>query len=226
MKIDIFAGLPEVELTREQELTASAEALVLHSLRRAVPYAITVSRGGLREDEALSLCYEALMNATKTFDPKQLPFFNYSKPFLRGYVIKNWNRGEVVKNAFKARSEFDEWKPKKKTTLADERHVEEQDWEANIPVCEHKTIESLPTMPEFEAIDLRERWVIVEPLLRLLTEQERVIIRLRNEGGFTCDDIARLLVPEVTKQAIHIAYDRALRKIRNSLLNKKLLYKL
>jgi RNA polymerase sigma factor (sigma-70 family) len=186
---------------------------------------IAVGRGKLKADEALSLSYEALTIATRTFDPAKLDFFAYSKPFLRGYVSKSWERDMVVKNSHKAHPDYHE-KPMRLVRDALDCPTSDSDWDPFVPVTYRPPLEPDFVPPEYELINIKERWAVVQPLLRILSEQERTILRLHYEGGFTCEDIARLLVPKVTKQAIHIAYDRALRKLRNNLFHKKLLFKL
>lgn len=220
MSADIFQGIPTEELTVAQMATATKEELVMHTLRKAVPYAVTVGKGQINAAEALSLAYEALTLSSRTYDPKGIPFFNYSKPFIRSSVFKHREGCEVVRHAWKHRT-VEEVKTIKIDTASPEVN---QDWEANIPITKTASVFNMPVEPEFELIDLHEKWKLVEPHFKSLTERERTIIRLIHESGFTHEKIGILLVPRISKEAVHIAYDRALRKIRKALLRRNALY--
>jgi RNA polymerase sigma factor (sigma-70 family) len=221
---DIMSGLPDAKLTPSEESACVAakdyEKLILHNLRDAVLYAGRCCRGNIEPGELLSLCYAALSKSAPRFRPGGIPFLAYSKADIRGETSRHWKSLDCVHNSYRHRSEDE---PVIKRTLLTSGCQEAEEitfeWEGR------DEIEDSYTEPEFDAIALRERWELVRPIIaKALNERERTVLQLTYEAGFTYEQIAKLVVPRVVREAIRMTHDRALRKIRNVLLRRKQLY--
>lgn len=169
-----------------------AVKLAMHSLCEAIPYVYTVSKGQVPQDEILSFSYRALNQAARNFKPGKLRFFCYAKVYLRSELAKWWKEQDIVREASTHESPgLDSW--------------------AHLPITPD-TEENAD--PEFNLINIKERWAIVKPLLNKLTERERLVLEMVYIGGFTYTEISRLLVPRVTRQAICCCHERALQRMR------------
>jgi len=70
-------------------------------------------------------------------------------------------------------------------------------------------------------IDIRERYALIEPIIRRrLSEREQKIIELRYRSGFNFPQIGKLF--GVSRQAIEVTHGKAIRKIRRAIEQKKL----
>ncbi len=186
----------EYKLLKDREL----ETLILHNMREAVVYAQRCSKGMIPVDELVSLCYAALEHASRNFKPCGTRFFAYSKVYVRGAVSAEWRFKNVVRGA--------------QTEALD---VEEGAGDEGVSRQE-ATVE-----PGYDEINLREQWSDVEPIIaEHLSQHERMILNLRHVSGFSFQKISDQL--EVSREAVRCAHDRALRKIRNVLLESKRLY--
>jgi RNA polymerase sigma factor (sigma-70 family) len=182
--------------------------LVLHNLREAVPYALTCCRCSLSEGEVLSLCYTALRKAAIRFKPGGVRFFAYAKQDVRGEIARYWKTLEVVRNAGEHESETND------INRIPIHCSNGQEGEGVIFEYEDGPIEPDYAEPEFDKIDLRERWKQIAPLLRSLDARERLVIMLHYESGLSREQIAKMLVPSVTRQTIDNIHDAALKKLR------------
>lgn len=194
--------------------------LVTHNLREAVCYGVGFSKGRLPEDEILSVCYLALSKAARNFKPGGIRFFAYAKPYVRGEICLLWKSRDVVRNASKHETEL----PPIKRVIASEG---DRDVEEMITTVESEQACCLGNYcePEFAAIDLRERWAVIEPLMRsALNERERMILELSYIGGFTFEQLRHKLVPVITRTAVQHTHTRAIRKLRAALSKNKTLF--
>lgn len=79
---------------------AAANRLILGSFHEAIPYLYRVSNNRLPEDIVISLAYEALQKALKSYNPTfRLRFFGHAKPYLRGAVSSWWAFQDVVRGS-------------------------------------------------------------------------------------------------------------------------------
>jgi RNA polymerase sigma factor (sigma-70 family) len=220
---DVFAGLPELKLTTEQEnklavrgTPAAHNKLVMHAMRDALKYTKRVSRDEIPDEQLMSLCYDALMHAAKRFKPNWARFFAYAKADLRGVVSEHFGSLKVVKKGLVL----------SRDALNDEcRHTSRGDWRPengdNIKDVEAYTGEWED--PDFKTIKLHEQWALVEPLIRNhLSEREFMIVDLHYRCGWTLAQIGKKL--GVTCEAIRHIRCRALKRIRNKLLSRHQLY--
>jgi RNA polymerase sigma factor (sigma-70 family) len=215
---DIFAGLPQ-SLKDEDEKSLPVESLVMHNMREAILYAGRCARGRIEPGDLFSLCYTALGKAAPRFRPGGIRFFAYAKQDIRGEIARYWKSLDVVKNSSEHESETHPQVIRKNFTSGAEEG-EEEGHELDVEAIEPQFSE-----PEFEAINVRERWSIVAPLLhKYLNERERMVLSLVYESGFNFEQIRNLVVPTVSRSAIQNTHGRALRKIRNALFREKKLY--
>lgn len=217
-------GLPEEKLTPAQEDalakriqksnkmdSESVNVLVLHNMREAFAYAYSVSKGNLEDGEVLSLCYSALRKAAFNFKPAQIRFFGYAKPYVRGEVCLRFEDLKVVKHS--------EHLP----LTPEDMHGDEA------PDCE--TIQRDPEqsfpMPavvddHLPALYKKEDWERMRPIFSKLTEQERMVLELKYEGGYNFREMGELL--DVSRSATEATHSRALRKIRCELMRTNALF--
>lgn len=230
----LLDGLPEHPLTTEEENVLAKiiqgnraapmrlrkedaiNKLVLHNMRESIPYAMRCCRSGLEESEIFSLCYSALMKAVTNFKPNNIRFFAYSKVYVRGEISRTWKKRDVVKSA-----SLHETSPEPDFIR---RMVNEGDQksERELVVRDIKPIEPDFVEPEFRLIDLKEKWRVVEPLLRrVLGDRERTILTLYYEAGFPFEEIGDLLVPNISRQRVQIIHNEAMVKLRGALIRDK-----
>lgn len=178
--------------------------LVLSHMRDAFFYARRCCNGKLADDEIFSLCYSALERAAHRHHYSRGRFFAYAKPYLRGAIYRKWKTMDAVRGAGRTES-------------LDAMDCAENDADID-PINSEDTIAD----PEFELVDLREKWELVKPLMARLSASERRVLELHYSGGMNFREVADLM--GVTRSATQGTHSRALRKIRNALLRKGRLY--
>lgn len=219
--MNIFDGLPEEKLTREQEsalvVAGDTEKLVLHTIREAVTYSRRVCRGRFEDGELMGICWDALNRAAKHFDPSRQRFFAYSKPYVRGAIRKTQADRDIVKN-----SSLHETDVESKSVVC--RSIDETEQKEISPTLgssdeqriegrQYERLEPDSVEPDFKGIDIREQWAMIEPLLtECLSGTERMTIELYYKSGFTFAKIGSLL--DLTKQGVQATHVRALKKLR------------
>lgn len=212
---DILDGLPEIG---SEPVDSSPETLVLHNMREAFYYAQQCCRGKLPDDEIYSAIYEALCHAARNFKPGGIRFFGYSKPYIRGGLNKVWRAKDVVRNkrgdcgSKRGREEYHD-----EITLSTESEGKEEiheksdgltgirlreKIESNVPTCD----------PDIEAVQLREEYSLLQPMLKSLTDKEQSVIALRYKSSLTFERIGKLLAS--SRADIQFTHARALKKLR------------
>lgn len=202
---NLYESLPEPLTTEEERQLLCADRadnsvrdqLLLHTLKDAIKYAGSCCRGLIPNDELMSLCSVALINAIKNYDPeheKQLRLMQFAKPYIRGQLQKTWRERNPVSYGADI--------PDK---VGDE-NIE------SIPEEEHED-------PDFDGIHVRERWEWVKPHFSKLSETEARVLILLYESRFNMADIGRML--DCTRENVRITKNRALKKIRNGLYRER-----
>ena len=171
--------------------------LAMHGICEAIPYLRTVCGGRVGYDEILSMSYVALTDAARNFRPGGIRFFCYAKVYLRSELAKWWKSQDIVKHASEAED-------KEYVMQAEDYNIAKTD-----------DVDSV----NFELIDIKERWAIVKPLLSRLTERERMVMELVYISGLSFTDISKILVPQITREAVRCCHERALRRLRLALLS-------
>jgi RNA polymerase sigma factor (sigma-70 family) len=215
---DVFDGLPEEKLTTAQEnalskrgTPAAHNKLVMHNMREAIKYTKRVCGGAISDDQLLSVCYGAMLNAARRFKPNWARFFAFSKAHLRGAVKEHFNSLRVMKKGF--------------VISREELAKVFSHCDPDGPSSDNQDVEVLTgeiADPDFKTVKLREQWALVSPMLKLLSAREAMVIDLHYKSGFTLTDIGKKL--GVTCEAIRHIHGSALKKIRNKLLAKHRLY--
>jgi len=217
--------LPKDPLDRETEFELAARIqkhqcesdkneLTMSAMRQAIPYMRKCCRGKLSEGELYSLAYAGLLKAAKNFRPGSLRFIGYAKPYLRGEISREWKSRDVVKSA-----SLHESKPE---YLKAKHDVEDR---SNAWTIEKGDPLPDSVEPEFELIELHEKWSFAEPIIaHCLNEHERTVLALHYSGGLSFEEISAMLVPRVSRSAVEAVHSRALRKVRNTLFRDKKLY--
>lgn len=210
----LLVGLPTTPLTPEQENALAKKIqvskkqdedaineLVLHAMREAFFYAMYFSRK-LSADSVYSLCYSALRYAATNFQPHRIRFLGFAKPYIRGEICKTFNDLKVVKES-----------------ETESMHLYEGP-DVEVPDAFHRAtcVES-----DMHNIIIRDEWESLKPIFReKLSENERMVLELKYEGGLNFSQISSLL--RICREATRMSHSRALRKIRCVLMRKKALF--
>ncbi len=176
------------------------EKVALGFMREAVKYGRKCCRGSLGDDELVSLCYPALLHAAENYKARHgISFFGFSKQYIRGAISREWRRRDVVRNSSRHETEAPLEKPGESQK------------------------QTVPTVhPDFESLDLQERWAIVLPVIqKRLNAVERMVIVMRHKAGFSFQEIADCR--GVSRQAIARTHGVALKKLRCALAHKRAL---
>ena len=217
----ILDGLPPAHsLTIAQEISLIKRGrrteLVLHTMREAFVYARQCCRASIPDDEIYSLCYTALTDAARVYKPERSTgkFFSYAKVSVRGQISRRWKQFEVVKHS----SGHHEDSVMSSQVMRMPEFFSEDDApnKSDCPLNKSGSVS-----PEFDLIDIRERYALIEPIIRRrLSEREQKIIELRYRSGFNFPQIGKLF--GVSRQAIEVTHGKAIRKIRRAIEQKKL----
>lgn len=191
------------ELTVEQELDLLREGsqdardqLLLHTVKAATRYASALVRGKMPLDELFSMASVALLRAIPRYtfkegrDPVRL--LVYTKPYIRSEIAKAWRFRDPVNFG---REDI----PEACAMLA----------------FDLEQVQDEGGGPDFDLIDLHERWAIVEPHLKKLSETERRVLVLIYESRLSGPEIGRML--GFTRANVREVRNRALKKIRKAL---------
>lgn len=196
------AGFPSEPLSEAEEKALAQEIrwhhkeediskLALHTICEAVPYIKSCCRGAFHQDELISVAYSALYNAAKNYVPGPTRFFPYAKAYLRGMLNRHWKAQDVVKGS----------------------SLHETVVDAGV-----HPLESNETEYPFYELDLKEKWNIIIPTMRKkLTDRERMIVELVAISGYSYSRVSTLVVPKITRQAVEICYQRAVKRLRLAL---------
>jgi RNA polymerase sigma factor (sigma-70 family) len=226
----VLSGLPVEKLTeaQEQELASKAtdesrEVLVLHTLREAFVYARTCCRQALPDDEVISLCYTALVNAARGFKPHWQRFFPYAKAFVRGQINREWEKKNVVRRQTGQEAllssdavDSDGGGSYEVISRLDRRDSVNCNGGPDIQV--KSKIFSVPEYhgDELEAVFTREMMEILRPIMaEKLTKQEQTVIEMAYFQSLNFQEVANLL--GVSRAAIQAAHVAAINKLRKAL---------
>jgi RNA polymerase sigma factor (sigma-70 family) len=191
------------ELTVEQELALLREGsqdardlLLLHTVKSATRYASALVRGRMPLDELFSMASLALLRAIPKYtfkeDRKPVRLLVYAKPYIRSEIAKAWRFRDPVNFG---REDIPE--------------------ACAILAYDLEQVQDEGGGPDFDLIDLHERWAVVEPHLKKLSETEKRVLILLYEARFAGPEIGRML--GFTRANVREVRNRALRKVRKSL---------
>lgn len=205
----LLRGLPTETLSPETEVALalagdeeSRNHLALHNMREGFFYAIACARI-LPPDEIYSLCYKALLAATRNFLPDRTArFFSFAKPYIRGEISRTFKRYKVVTKAETTQIPMetgfetdDRWRPTEEPTT-------------NYDEFQRATA----VEPDFQSIMARDEWASLKPLLAALKEKERMVLQLFYQSGFNFRQIGDLL--NVSRSDIQATHANAIKKVR------------
>jgi RNA polymerase sigma factor (sigma-70 family) len=218
----LFSGLPnDGPLTIEGENVFFAakdiQTVVLYNMREGFYYAKSIVKARLSDGEVFSFVYSALLKAAKNYDPsknqrfEKSRFFGYAKPYLRGEAFKAMNIDIVFHGFHHLPAEIseegsDEQDGGRKLDSA----VDTSPSGDSYYYAEGKVIPIVE--PDFEGIDIRERWDTIKPVLKVLNENERMVLDLHYWGGFNFQKIGNMV--GLTRSAIQYTHSCALKKVR------------
>lgn len=185
-------------LTPEDEAALVAAGniaeLVERTLKPALEWSPRAAQGRLDQSVLLSLTYDALVRAARTFKPERGRFLAFCKPFIRFAVIRHWN-SEAASQALPASVEttedFDGSTIRKETAYSE---------------------------PDTRGIELRDMWSVLEPALKILNRQDRRIVELFYMEGISLAGIARRL--GVTRQAVSARHRSALMVLKTHIKSR------
>lgn len=175
-------------MTPKQEARASRRTLVMRHMGEGLKYARKCCRGLLTDEILTSRVYAGLVKAAERFDPTRLNarrFFVYAKVFVRSEVWREWRGLDVVRNR---------------------KHISEND------LPEEDRPEQPTTEPEYGAIFAHDEWEKIEPLLRRLTDRERLVIDMVFLQGKNYREVGDAL--GISRSAAQQDGARALGKLR------------
>lgn len=169
--------------------------LVMANIREAAVYA-KACNGKIADDELVSLCYETLMKTAAKFHPKhRVRFFAYSKPRIRGALLRRFSKAALVRNG--------ECVP-----MRDVRLPHAPTWE-ELPEPHAQDEGSDSSEPEFDLIDFRERFAEISSIVaKHCNDREQAILMLVFNYSFTfeqagkCFDICRAAAQAIASDAI------------------------
>jgi len=189
------------ETTEDSEIALlhakNFEAVAIGAMREAVKYARKCCRGSLGDDELISICYPALLQAAENYKSRHgITFFAFSKQYVRGAISREWRRRDVVRNS--------------------SRYEDEES-----PIAPPKPHDDLqPVQPDFESLDVKERWSLIWPVMqKRLNDVERMVLVLRYKAGFSYEEIGRCR--GVTRQAIQRTHACALKKLFRAVAHQR-----
>lgn len=192
--------LPPIGRDAERKLIDSGtkrslDRLALHNLQEATIYAQHCSRGGLGQEEIISLCWIALRAAANNYrhhKSKGIRFFAFCKPYIRGQISAERKRNRVVRNA-------------------EHKSID--------PVNDIPLVETT-VGPDHSNIEARELLAGLKPaIFSVLSDRERAILILRYSAGFSFTEIGERI--GFSRQAIQKNHAAALLKLRGALQEKK-----
>ncbi|MHC4648528.1 MAG: sigma-70 family RNA polymerase sigma factor [Planctomycetota bacterium] len=194
---DELSAEDELKLLQQKDTSAAArDELVERTLKSAIRFASSLTKGRLPLDEVFSIAGMALMRSVQNYvvrDKDNARLLTYTKPYLRGEIIKAWRLRDPLDYG---------------ADIPEKIHEPEPDIEV--------AIEEEAEGPDYDLIHQHERWAMVEPLLdRLLSETERRILVLQFEARLNGAEIARMI--GCTRANIRESRNRALKKIRLAL---------
>lgn len=222
--MNLLDGLPEIgSLTcaAESELAGNPDeipTLALHNMREAFLYAHKCCRGRLTDDEIYSACYDALCKAAKNFKSGRIRFFGYSKPYVRGALSQVWKTKDTVPNKKNVRARQGE--PTRLTEEVESEDIAEEADGITGVFRKERFVDVFPTVqPELDAIQVREEWEILEPLIKeVLTDKEQTVVALRYRSSLSFERIGALL--KISRQDIQLTHAGALKKLHRAVKKK------
>lgn len=182
------------------------EPLILGFMRPAFFYLKKIAKNKETESTLISLAYEALVKSARNFKPGMQRFIPYSKAYLRGTLFAYWkkdtNETSISDNiAVRIRDyDYDKYEPRPDLIYRDSiKRSGLQIFGSNDP--------------EIDKIHFKLFWEEIAPRIsEVLTAREIQIITLFYIQGLPFPEIQAKL--GITRQAIHAAVKRALKKLR------------
>ena len=155
--MNLIEQFTDTKLTPKEESKLSPKDLVMANMREALLYARTCCSGKLDDNELVSICYDSLRKTAELFKPgRHVRFFAYSKPRIRGAILRHFNNIPAVRNA-------------------ECESLEDTDKD-NQPVGE----------ANFDLIEFREKWNEVSRVIaKNCTDRERALMYLVFSLNFT-----------------------------------------
>lgn len=217
--MNILENLPQESPSAEQEQQMSIiedkEPLILGFMRPAFFYLRKIARNKESDSTLLSLTYEALVKSARNFKPGMQRFIPYSKAYLRGTLFAYW-KDSRVKSA-------DGFSTGRLPTKNYDKHDPRPDLiYADSIKCSGLNYVLMPSNPEghlgsdepeIDKIHFKLFWEDMAPRIsEVLTAREIQIITLFYIQGLPFPEIQAKL--GITRQAIHAAVKRALKKLR------------
>lgn len=201
--------MPKTDPLVYQELSAEEEKRLLREgteearlkvvqacMPQATEYVRTACRNQFNTTEQRSIAGNVLLTCVKRCNPEKGRLIVYARPYLRGAVRRAWREREVVK--------FGPRMPDTSLPIKDE--VEEA--------------LDRPDETLMKWVSISERMEIIRPLLRSLTERERLVLHLHYEMGYSFATIARVYL-HTSREVANKTHQKTLRAIRNWLMDAK-----
>jgi RNA polymerase sigma factor (sigma-70 family) len=202
---DELSAEEEIHWLRSRDSSGRAqEYLVEHTLKSAIRFTASLTKGRLPLDEVFSIAGMALTKAVKNYrvaSDHNARLLTYAKPYLKGEINQAWRLRDPLNYG---------------ADIPEKTHEPEIDIDT--------VTEEEATGPDFDLIHQHERWEIVKPHLDRLSETERRILILQFDARMSGAEIARMI--GCTRANIREARNRALKKIRHALSREKKLYDL
>jgi DNA-directed RNA polymerase specialized sigma subunit len=208
------------QLPNEKALTLKEEAslqkrgrlsqLVMANMREAVVYA-KACNGKIADDELVSICYDTLMKTAKKFHPKhRVRFFAYSKPRIRGALIRHFSTSALVRNGDCI--SLDDSRTHCTSAAAD--HVHRFSTEDVSECFPENAVE-----PEFDLMEFRERFAeISHVVIKHCNDREQAILMLVFNYSFTFERAGRCF--GICRAAAQAIASDAIDRVRKIILNK------
>lgn len=231
----IFSGLPtNGPLSREQEnayfASGDIETVVLYNMKEGFYYSKSITKMRLSDGEVFSFVYRALLSAAKNYDPSKNKkfiksrFFGYAKPYLRGEAFKEM-QSNLKDFGFFQVLDITDSSEGLVTAQDNDAHVTSSSIRAKLDTSPsgqsyyYAEGNIIPIVePDYDGMDIRERWDTIKPVLKVLNENERMVLDLHYWGGFNFQKIGNMV--GLTRSAIQYTHSCALKKIKAHLSEK------
>lgn len=226
--MSIYEQLPVSRtLSAAEEKKMSHTDLVMNSMREALLYTRECSRGKIRDDALVSLCYETMTKSARIFKPGRLRFFAYCKARLRGELKRYWENLGTVRNAETV--SLDSAMPGKMFQHRSGSHIVESSTKPyQVPSGPNRlTIEDEepPTVleqiggisePDFDRIYMNDSWKAVShAAARCCSDLERTVLYMAFKLQLSFEEIGDLL--DLSRQFVSVTSQKSIKKIRRAL---------
>lgn len=192
-------------------------------MREAMIYSRNVCRGELSDSVLMSILYRVMCLNARRYNPIfGLRFFAFCKVGIRGSIKRHWLSLDVVRKAKTVPRPQALWEKEQAKPIA--TPDDEEGSPAQYTEVGGKGYQSGQTgvltedeivQPDFEGIDMRERWDELSGVIKeVCSEREQMIFNLMYFQGFNLEEVGGLMEPPISRERVRQLHEGALKKVR------------